>query len=294
MKRLTFGIASSPFLATRVLHQMADDYQDKYPEAAAMVKKSFYVDDWLTGANTPEEALQKLQDLCSLVAEGQMVLRKWRSNSTQVLQQIPEKLRETSDLTLCDPAGSLKTLGVHWSTETDAFFVATPELTEEGPVTKRIISSACAKTFDILGWYTPALIQAKSLLQQLWIAGRAWDDPAPEDVADKFITWRKELKHIRLHAVPRKLTQNNLSPVMSMQLHGFADASETGYGAVVYARILHQDSTITVTLVAAKARVAPKKSVTMPRLELLGSLLLSKLLPKIASILQVEEANTYY
>ena len=294
MKRLTFGIASSPFLATRVLHQMADDYQDKYPEAAAMVKKSFYVDDCLTGANTPEEALQKLQDLCSLVAEGQMVLRKWRSNSTQVLQQIPEKLRETSDLTLCDPAGSLKTLGIHWSTETDAFFVATPELTEEGLVTKRIISSACAKTFDILGWYSPALIQAKSLLQQLWIAGRAWDDPAPEDVADKFITWRKELKHIRLHAVPRKLTQNNLSPVMSMQLHGFADASETGYGAVVYARILHQDATITVTMVAAKARVAPKKSVTIPRLELLGSLMLSKLLPKIASILQVEEANTYY
>ena len=165
MKRLTFGIASSPFLATRVLHQMADDYQDKYHEAAAMVKKSFYVDDCLMGANTPEEALQKLQDLCSLMAEGQMVLRKWRSNSTQVLQQIPEKLRETSDLTLCDPAGSLKTLGVHWSTETDAFFVATPELTEEGPVTKRIISSACAKTFDILGWYSPALIQAKSLLQ---------------------------------------------------------------------------------------------------------------------------------
>ena len=60
MKRLTFGIASSPFLATRVLHQMADDYQDKYPEAAAMVKQSFYVDDCLTGANTPEEALQKL------------------------------------------------------------------------------------------------------------------------------------------------------------------------------------------------------------------------------------------
>ena len=160
-----------------------------------------------------------------------MVLRKWRSNSTQVLQHIPEKLRETSDLTLCNPAGSLKTLGVHWSTEADAFFMATPELTEEGPVTKRIISSACAKTFDILGWYSPALIQAKSLLQQLWIAGRAWDDPAPEDVADKFITWRKELKHISLHAVPRKLTQNNLSPVTSMQLHGFADASETGYGA---------------------------------------------------------------
>ena len=56
------------------LHQMADDYQDKYPEAAAMVKRSFYVDDCLTGANTPEEALQKLQDLSSLVAEGQMVL----------------------------------------------------------------------------------------------------------------------------------------------------------------------------------------------------------------------------
>ena len=76
-----------------------------------MVKISFYVDDCLKVANTPEEALQKLQNLCSLVAEGQMVLRKWRSNSTQVLQQIPVKLRKTSDLTLCDPARSLKTLG---------------------------------------------------------------------------------------------------------------------------------------------------------------------------------------
>ena len=119
-------------------------------------------------------------------------------------------------------------------------------------------------------------------------------DPAPELGFSRPTAFHRFVWNERSLQKKGKLTQNNLSPVMSMQLHGFADASETGYGAVVYARILHQDATITVTMVAAKARVAPKKSVTIPRLELLGSLMLSKLLPKIASILQVEEANTYY
>ena len=31
MRRLTFGVTSSPFLATQVLRKIADDYEDEYP-----------------------------------------------------------------------------------------------------------------------------------------------------------------------------------------------------------------------------------------------------------------------
>ena len=50
MTRVMFGVASSPFLATQVLHQLADDYEQKFPQAVEIVITAFYVDDCLTGA----------------------------------------------------------------------------------------------------------------------------------------------------------------------------------------------------------------------------------------------------
>ena len=51
MKRLTFGVKLSPFLATQVLRQMALDHKADYPRAAEIVNTQFYVDDCLTGSN---------------------------------------------------------------------------------------------------------------------------------------------------------------------------------------------------------------------------------------------------
>jgi len=48
MNRLTFGVNSSPFLATQVLHQLADNHQQEFPAAAALIRSTFYVDDCLT------------------------------------------------------------------------------------------------------------------------------------------------------------------------------------------------------------------------------------------------------
>ena len=50
MKRLTFGVASSPFLATEVLRKAAEDYKHLFPYATDVVMNDFYVDDVLTGA----------------------------------------------------------------------------------------------------------------------------------------------------------------------------------------------------------------------------------------------------
>ncbi len=93
MKRLTFGINCSPFLATQVLRQLAKDCSTEFPEAAQSILKSFYVDDFLSGADSFEDASKLRQSLNLLLERGRMTLRKWRSNSPA--------LRDTIFLRIC-------------------------------------------------------------------------------------------------------------------------------------------------------------------------------------------------
>ncbi|XP_076301576.1 uncharacterized protein LOC143219529 [Lasioglossum baleicum] len=44
----TFGLAPAPYLAIRCLHQLANDEERDFPEAAARIKQDLYVDDLLT------------------------------------------------------------------------------------------------------------------------------------------------------------------------------------------------------------------------------------------------------
>ena len=54
----------------------------------------------------------------------------------------------------------------------------------------------------------------------------------------------------------------------SRQLHIFSDASSIGYGSVVYQRLCDNESHIHCSFLIGKARLAPIKPVTIPRLEL--------------------------
>ena len=71
---------------------------------------------------------------------------------------------------------------------------------------------------------------------------------------------------------------------MDIQLHGFSDAPERTYAAVVYIRSTYSDGQVDVRLVASKSRVAPIKKQTIPRLELLGALILARLVNKLKSL----------
>ena len=120
MCRVTFGITCSPFLASKVLLQIAEDHSQQYPEAAAVIRNTFYVDNCLTGASTLEEADILRQDLNSLLSLGRFTLHKWCSSSAELLQCIPAELQEAdcSDLSVSS-SQCPKTLGVHWNTHSD-------------------------------------------------------------------------------------------------------------------------------------------------------------------------------
>ncbi|XP_062558127.1 uncharacterized protein LOC134223004 [Armigeres subalbatus] len=54
---VTYGTKPAPFLATRTLKQLAMDEQACYPMAAKAATEDDYMDDVLSGADNPEEAL---------------------------------------------------------------------------------------------------------------------------------------------------------------------------------------------------------------------------------------------
>ncbi len=74
MTRLTFGVAPLPYLATQVLLQLAEDHGTSYPVAAKAVKRDFYVDDLLTGAQDLPSAEALRVDVNNLLHQGCMIL----------------------------------------------------------------------------------------------------------------------------------------------------------------------------------------------------------------------------
>ena len=88
--------------------------------------------------------------------------------------------------------------------------------------------------------------------------------------------WLSELPQLKEVYIPRCFV-DELQPPESYQLHHFGDAPESGYGCVSYLRITSATGLITTSLVMAKARVAPLKTFTIPRLELSAATLAVRL-----------------
>ncbi len=122
--------------------------------------------------------------------------------------------------------------------------------------TKRTIASDTARVFDILGVFVPAIFLAEVRLQSFWKLALKWNDDLPADIQEKFQYWTLSLPTITNYSVPQRMIQND-NPVVSHSLHGFSDASSNAYGAAVYMKILHEDTTISISFVTAKARVLP-------------------------------------
>ena len=96
--------------------------------------------------------------------------------------------------------------------------------------------SDIAKTFDVLGWFSPSFITIKILLQ--WIRGLKirWDAPLPFSIKDTWLQWRSELELLTEKHIPRYYYPKQ-APIESVKLHGFSDVSEEASAGVVYLRM---------------------------------------------------------
>ncbi|GFV75777.1 g-protein coupled receptor moody [Trichonephila clavipes] len=83
------------------------------------------------------------------------------------------------------------------------------------------------------------------------------------------------MKHLADIQIPRYLSED--ATAKRALLIGFCDASQRAYAAVIYLRTELVTRKVHVSMITSKTRVAPVKSITLLRLELLAALLLSEL-----------------
>ena len=293
MIRLTFGIASSPYLASQVLRQLALDYKVTHPRVAEIIRTTFYGDDCLTGEDTLQEATTLRVELNSLLNKACMTLRKWRSNSTNLLQTITEELKEKSILDVSlSPTDQGKALGLRWDTGKDELAIFIPPIQAYLTTTKQAVCSLITRTVDVLGWYSPVLMPAKLLLQELWTLKLAWDDTLPNDIQSRWRNRTSELPLLAEHSVQRHM-RSFTTKVVHRALHSFSDASSKAYGGVVCLRVILEDTILLTFLVIAKSQVAPIKTKTIPHLELCGAFLLTNLLYQVSLDLNIPLDSIY-
>lgn len=270
--RVCFGLSSSPYHALRTVRQLVEDDGAKYPLASSIVPTSLFMDDLAFSLPSEREAVHASEQLIALFKGAQWDLVKWNSNNRRVLDYIPDSHKVSTEVEF-DKAVQHKILGLHWSTDDDAFFfkISPPA---EVKCTKRSILSTVARLWDIMGFVAPTVVYAKLLIKELWLINLDWDDTPPLHIIKMWHQFCVELPALNNLRIPRHV---GVSADCDVTLVGFCDASLHAYGAVVYLHV-SAPAVNTVQLVCAKTKVAPTKPSSIARLELCGAVLLSKLL----------------
>ncbi|XP_058817192.1 uncharacterized protein LOC131680498 [Topomyia yanbarensis] len=282
---ITYGLSPSSFMATRVLKQLALDGASEHEAASLAVAEDFYMDDFLSGADSVENARRLKHEVQNLMAKGGFQLRKWSSNAPEALEDLPAKATDGPSMFYFEKEPKVKTLGVAWETDVDRFCIEVRDVKNNEQWTKRKIFSAIAQLYDPLGLVSPVIAWAKIHMQRLWLASVDWDDPVPDDVSARWEEFYVQLPELRSFKVSRYLFQPETE---NIQFHVFCDASEVGYGACIYARSTGKDGHNKATLIISKSRVAPLKRLTLPRLELCAALLGAKLYARVSAALRME------
>ncbi|XP_077278664.1 uncharacterized protein LOC143906437 [Temnothorax americanus] len=288
---VTYGTGAAAFLAIKSIRTLAEIEAKNFPIGSKIVLRDFDVDDLITGANMKEAALQVRDETTKLLEKGGFVLRKWASNSPDLLVNLPDSSMINSTRTL-DKEGMCKTLGIQWNPKDDVLLYRIQINADTNQrVTKRTILSCVAQIFDPLGLLGPVIILAKMLIQRLWTLQLGWDESLPAELHTQWSNYKSQLSQLNDIRIPRRAVEVKSST--RIELHGFCDASQNAYGACIYLRTTNQRRVHTTKLLCAKSRVAPLKAVSLPRLELNAAQLLAQLTDKVVPILELKIDAVY-
>ncbi|XP_055840363.1 uncharacterized protein LOC129907896 [Episyrphus balteatus] len=277
---VTYGMTSSAYNAVRALIQCAREAEQEFPNAAKAIMEDFYMDDCTTGADSEEQAIELSKDINHVLRGAGFELRKWKSNSRALVKDMNYEEQE-SILFEDDEKASI--LGLKWLLEKDqfTFVVKTPAI--EQAMTKRSVVSSVAQLYDPNGFIAPVTIIGKIIIQDIWRLNVGWDETLPREIYERWREFWQEITFLENVRIQRWI---GTSKEIHQELHGFSDASERAYGAAIYVRTICANGRISASLLTAKTRVAPLKTVTIPRLELAAAELLGRL---VASVIKTME-----
>jgi len=292
LNTVTYGTVPASFLATGCLHKLADYEHTVYPHAAEVIKNDFYMDDLLTGSNTIAEAISLRNDIINVLRKGGFELRKWAASDPALLENLPKSKGNEEKLILELDNSQMKILGLIWNPSEDVLQYKVQPYDNTSKITKRKILSDIASIYDPMGLIGPVLTQAKLFLRKVFCEKYEWDCKLPDKIEKEWVNYRTSLYALSNVTVQRSIF--NSENISEIQVHGFSDASIEAYGACMYVRITYVSGKNEVKLIAAKSRVAPLKTLSVPRLELCAAVLLCRLADKMINKLKLKIARRYF
>ena len=192
----------------------AEGLQDQFPEAKKIIDKHTIVDDHLFSVDTPEQAIKIKDDLVNIYQSAGMNIRKWVSNSPELINTVPEADRgkgtgvDITDLEVENriggtPMPTTTALGQCWQTSTDQLMFKVAEPDANTKWTKRKLASLSASIFDPLGLISPFLIIAKGILHAAWLEKIDWDEELTPALNKSLKNWLKSLPDLEYTRIPR-------------------------------------------------------------------------------------------
>ena len=278
MKAHPFGNNCSPALATFALRKIVSWEQDNAtPEVRDFVNRQFYVDDGLISVRTPEEAIRLISDTREVLAKYGVRLHKIASNSIRAMEAFhpserASDLRELDLTSECLP--NQRSLGVVWDMECDNLKLSVN--VPNKALTRRGLLAVIGSLYDPLGMIAPVVIAGRMILHQLTQGNASeipWDEPIPTTIQQKWITWKHSLTSLQDLAIPRCYHPPNFGLVTRIEVHAFSDASQDAIAQEAFLRLFNAQGDAHVSFFIGKARVAPQKVVSIPRLELCAAAL---------------------
>ncbi|GJQ78647.1 hypothetical protein Trydic_g11750 [Trypoxylus dichotomus] len=150
-------------------------------------------------------------------------------------------------------------------------------------------ASFISKIFDPLGLISPTTVQAKLFLQRLWQTQTSWDEIIPLELHSLWKPFYKSMENLNDMKISRKVLT---SRAVDFELHAFGDLSESA-GSCVYISVT-SEGLYSSRLLCAKSKIAPLKRITLPRLELNAALLLTRLVDKAVTSLEINFIRKYF
>ncbi|XP_055712962.1 uncharacterized protein LOC129807608 [Phlebotomus papatasi] len=288
MTVMIFGATCSPAVASYVKNKNAEEYAEEFPEATREIVENHYVDDYLGSADDETSAIKLIKDVVHVHKMGGFEIRNFVSSSPVIINGLPPDLRLPKlSVDLDFDSKFEKVLGVWWEPLTDVFSFRNRESVDtENLPTKRQALKTLMKVYDPVGFVAQFIIRGRIIFQRIWRFGTDWDQQLPAELCQQWKAWVAQLIHLSDVEIPRCYAPLEYRQGR-VELHIFTDASEDAYAAVAYFRFVNCMK-IHVSLVTAKAKVAPLKSASIPRLELEGAVLGCRLMQVIQGETKIE------
>ena len=259
--RVCYGDKPSPSIADYSMRLIARSGKSELPMAAYMLENKRYVDDLQDANSSASKLIKQRDEVDELLGRFGFEIKEWISNNPDI-GKVKEKM---------------KILGTSWYPKDD-HLAATVSQNIKPTFSKAAVLSTVNGIWDPIGILAGVRMTGKLIFQAIVRMKCGWEEiVSDEELMKRWEVWCQDVAECDDIKIDRSLLPNILEEPVTCILAGFSDGSSVANGCTLYLRWADREGNVEVKFVAAKGKVNPIKGTTIPRSEICGAFLLSRL-----------------